>query len=140
MGLIFRPRQPRTFRHQPIYWDPKKEQLQRRIEQIRRELEAAEGSDTAAHSDSSTACDDTDRVHSTPREQVEADYGSGEAFRESLSESLYGGTRHLKKQRDRGIDNYARSGIILRSILTLILLGFIVWVLYYRQGPLFSFL
>ena len=137
MGLIYRPRQPRNFNHKPIYWDPKKEQLQRRIEQIRRELEAAEGSDTEAHTDSSTACDDTDRAR---KEQVEADYGSGEAFRESLSESLYGGTRHLKKQRDKGIDNYARSGIILRSILTLILLGFIVWVLYYRQGPLFSFL
>ena len=131
MGLIYRPRQPRSFRHQPIYWDPKKEQLQRRIEQIRRELEAAEGSDTEAHTDSNNKAHD---------KQVEADYGSGEAFRESLSESLYGGTRHLKKQRDRGIDNYARSGIILRSILTLILLGFIVWVLYYRQGPLFSFL
>ena len=137
MGLIFRPRQPRTFHHQPIYWDPKKEQLQRRIEQIRRELEAAEGSDTEAHTGTGTASDDTGRAH---REHVESDSGSGEAFRETLSESLYGGTRHLKKQRDRGIDNYARSGIILRCILTLILLGFIVWVLYYRQGPLFSFL
>ena len=131
MGLIFRPRQPRTFHHQPIYWDPKKEQLQRRIEQIRRELEAAEGSDTAGSSDD-TSKDDG--------KQVESAYGSGEEFRDTLSESLYGGTRHLKKQRDRGIDNYARSGIILRSILTLILLGFIVWVLYYRQGPLFSIL
>lgn len=133
MGLIFRPRQPRSFNHQPIYWDPKKEQLQRRIEQIRRELEAAEGSNAAGSSNDTNK--DLDK-------QVKADYdyGSGEAFRESLSESLYGGTRHLKKQRDRGIDNYARSGIILRSILTLILLGFIVWVLYYRQGPIFSFL
>ena len=131
MGLIYRPRQPRSFNHKPIYWDPKKEQLQRRIEQIRRELEAAEGSDTAGSSDGTSKEDG---------KQVESDYGSGEAFLESLSESLYGGTRHLKKQRDRGIDNYARSGIILRCILTLILLGFIVWVLYYRQGPLFSFL
>lgn len=131
MGLIFRPRKPRTFHHQPIYWDPKKEQLQRRIEQIRRELEASEGSDTAGSSDD-TSKDDG--------KQVESAYGSGEEFRDTLSESLYGGTRHLKKQRDRGIDNYARSGIILRCILMLILLGFIVWVLYYRQGPLFSIL
>ena len=129
MGLIYRPRQPRSFNHKPIYWDPKKEQLQRRIEQIRRELEAAEGSDSKGGSDD---------ANSTSSEPVTS--GSGEAFRESLSESLYGGTRHLKKQRDRGIDNYARSGIILRCILMLILLGFIVWVLYYRQGPLFSFL
>ena len=131
MGLIYRPRQPRSFNHKPIYWDPKKEQLQRRIEQIRRELEAAEGSDTAGGSDDTSKEDG---------KQVESAYGSGEEFRDTLSESLYGGTRHLKKQRDRGIDNYARSGIILRCILMLILLGFVVWVLYYRQGPLFSFL
>ena len=131
MGLIYRPRQPRSFNHKPIYWDPKKEQLQRRIEQIRRELEAAEGSDTAGSSDDTSKEDG---------KQVESAYGSGEEFRDTLSESLYGGTRHLKKQRDRGIDNYARSGIILRCILMLILLGFIVWVLYYRQGPLFSIL
>lgn len=126
MGLIFRPRRPRTFNHKPIYWDPKKERLQRRIEQIRRELDAESAADT----------DDTARAH----EDIETTRTSGEEIREALSESLYGGTRHLKKQHDRGIDNYARTGIILRSILILILLGFIVWVLYYRQGPLFSFL
>ncbi len=122
MGLIFRPRQPRHFNHIPIYWDPKKEQLKQRVEQIRLELGSNE-----SQVDLGTSKKLNDIVTHSP---------SAEDLRETLSNSLFSGTRHLKRQRDRGIDSYARTGIILRSILILLLLGFIVWVLYYRQGPL----
>lgn len=121
MALIFRPRNPRRFSHKPIYWDPKKEDLDRRVEQIRQEL-VARGEISAVDSVSGTTGDD---------DQDELSKG---VFEEQLSESMLSGARHLKKQRDKGIDNSSRSSLILRNILILLLLGFIIWILYYRGG------
>src|SRR3712207_9230428 len=92
MALIFRPRNPRRFSHRPIYWDPKKEDLDRRVEQIRQEL-VARGEISAVDSASGTTGDD---------DQDELSKG---VFEEQLSESMLSGARHLKKQRDKGIDN-----------------------------------
>lgn len=121
MALIFRPRNPRRFSHKPIYWDPKKEDLDRRVEQIRQEL-VARGEISAVDPASGTTGDD---------DQDELSKG---VFEEQLSESMLSGARHLKKQRDKGIDNSSRSSLILRNILILLLLGFIIWILYYRGG------
>ena len=121
MALIFRPRNPRRFSHKPIYWDPKKEDLDRRVEQIRQEL-VARGEISAVDPVSGTTGDD---------DQDELSKG---VFEEQLSESMLSGARHLKKQRDKGIDNSSRSSLILRNILILLLLGFIIWILYYRGG------
>ncbi len=38
MGLFFNIRKPRKFDHKPIYFDPDKEALEKRVEKIKREL------------------------------------------------------------------------------------------------------
>ncbi|MGL4292058.1 MAG: hypothetical protein ACRCSQ_00525 [Bacteroidales bacterium] len=38
MGLFFNVRKPRQFRHDPIYFDPKKEELEERIRKVKREM------------------------------------------------------------------------------------------------------
>ncbi len=39
MGLFFNVRKPRKFNHQPIYFDSRKEDLQERINKIKREMD-----------------------------------------------------------------------------------------------------
>lgn len=38
MGLFFNVRKPRQFRHDPIYFDPHKEELEERIRKVKREM------------------------------------------------------------------------------------------------------
>ncbi|MDR2791175.1 MAG: hypothetical protein LBB27_00305 [Tannerellaceae bacterium] len=40
MGVFsfYNMRKPRQFDHRPIYWDPKREEMQERVQRIRREL------------------------------------------------------------------------------------------------------
>ena len=38
MGLFFNVRKPRKFRHEPIFWDPEKEALDKRINKVKREI------------------------------------------------------------------------------------------------------
>lgn len=45
MGLFFNIRKPRKFEHKPIYLDPDKEALQKRVERIKRELGMTDGRD-----------------------------------------------------------------------------------------------
>lgn len=38
MGLFFNVRKPRKFHHDPIYFDPKKDELDERIRKVKREI------------------------------------------------------------------------------------------------------
>ena len=38
MGIFFNVRKPREFRHQPIYFDPRKDALDERIRNVKKEL------------------------------------------------------------------------------------------------------
>lgn len=35
---FYNTRRPRQFNHQPIYWDPKKEEMEKRVQRIKREI------------------------------------------------------------------------------------------------------
>ena len=40
MGILsfYNTRKPRQFEHKPIYWDPRKEEMEKRIQKVKREL------------------------------------------------------------------------------------------------------
>ncbi|MEG1616620.1 MAG: hypothetical protein RR202_06730 [Bacteroidales bacterium] len=38
MGLFYNVRKPRQFRHDPIYFDPRKEALEERVKKVKKEL------------------------------------------------------------------------------------------------------
>lgn len=112
---FFKPRRPRTFEHKPIYWDPRKEALDRRVERIRNELIASgelEGTPTELPEG------DEERLHYDTAERIRGRFLSG--------------TEHLQRQVDEGIDQYERSQRILRLILMLLGLGVVVWYFFLR--------
>ncbi|MDO5571084.1 MAG: hypothetical protein Q4F97_06410 [Bacteroidales bacterium] len=38
MGLFFNVRKPRQFRHEPIYFDPRKDALEERVKKVKKEM------------------------------------------------------------------------------------------------------
>ena len=38
MALFYNVRKPRQFEHKPIYWDPDKEELEKRVHRVKREM------------------------------------------------------------------------------------------------------
>lgn len=112
---FFKPRRPRTFQHKPIYWDPRKEALDKRVERVRNELIASgelEGTPTHEHQG------DEEEVYYNTSERIRGRFLSG--------------TEHLQRQADEGIDQFERSQRILKLILMLLGLGVVVWYFFFR--------
>lgn len=65
----------------------------------------------------------------TVNPSAEMDDLSGEHLRGTFVQ----GTRHLRRQQDRGINNADRARKSFRLILTLLLLGFVAWFFFFRN-------
>lgn len=118
MGIqsFFKQRRPRQFDHKPIYWDARREELDKRIARIRAELIASgEIEDTQSSAEESKVA---------RAEEQDA------AMKERIRIGLRQGTEHLQKQYDRGITSYDRVQRILRLILMLLVLVAISWLMY----------
>lgn len=126
MGILFRPRGPRSFQHVPIYWNPEKEALDKRIRGIKHQL-VEDGrllpSDENGDTDSlSLEEGESDLIPSVLDLDKE----------ETLRESFIKGTRHLRAQEKKGIDRTARLNATIRSLVILALLIFFSWLLFFR--------
>ena len=123
MGIqsFFKQRRPRQFEHKLIYWDPKREELAKRVERIRREMiEAGELEPDSAPEPTSEG---TSGSSSTP-----ANYDATEQSRGAFVHS----TRHLSRQHRRGITSADRSQRIIRLMIALLALGFAFWYFFIR--------
>ena len=136
--LSFRPRGPKSFRHQPIYWNPQKNELDKRINNIRRELiqegklsaQASEDSNEALYSPQAQEREEAFKkspiaglIKGTERE---------EDREERMHDAFVGGTKHLKRQEEKGVDAHGRLKGMMRSLLLVLLLGLLAYFLYFR--------
>ena len=123
MGIqsFFKQRRPRQFEHKLIYWDPKKEEIAKRVERIRREM--IEAGELDQDLDQGASSDATSGSSSTP-----ANYDATEQVRGAFMHSA----RHLSRQHRRGITSADRSQRIIRLMLALLILGFAFWYYFIR--------
>lgn len=118
MGFLFPKHKPRGFRHHPIYYDPEREALERRIARIKRELiEKGEISDD------------------TPLPEREEDLAVKDEpqWEEELHSALRSKMSHLPRQEARGVAGADRAGVVFRILLMLAFLVVIVWLLFFRR-------
>ncbi len=101
MALLpfYKQRKPRQFNHQPIYWDPRKEELQERERRIRREL---------------------------GMEKMD------EGYKPQIKGKFVEGTKHLRKSVEKGDDRRSREYKSFRLILILVVMGVILWILFFK--------
>lgn len=118
--IFYRQRKPRPFNHRPIYWDPQKEKLEKRVERIRSEMikngELPHDSGMGEYSPPPKSEEDSFRSRLSSAE-------------ENIRGSFVQGTRHLRSQYDRGENASARLQKIIKLIVLMIAAGVIVVVL-----------
>ena len=124
MGIqtFFKQRRPRQFEHKLIYWDPRKEELEKRVERIRQEMIAAGELDPQA----STSEVPTDGDQTAPLSP--STYDSSEQIRGAFIHSA----RHLSRQHKRGITSSDRDQRIIKLMLALMVLGLFFWYFFLR--------
>lgn len=112
---FYKQRRPRGFEHKPIYWDPRKEELNKRVERIKREL-IANGEIEGELEEATTETQDELPLatHSEARE-------------ERIRGAFRHGTEHLMRQHQRGIDSEERAKRMIKLMLVLLGLGFVLW-------------
>ena len=112
---FFRPRRPRSFDHKYIYWDARREALERRVERIHNELidkGEIEG----------------EKTHKFDGYDGSETYDSAKRIRGKF----VAGTQHLQKQIDAGIDRHERRLKMIRLMLMLMGFCFLVWYFIFR--------
>lgn len=117
---FYNQRRPRQFDHKPIYWDPEKERLEKRIQKVRKELEAA----GEIEADESSADNLSNSSKKKPTE-YSTDHIKG---------SFLDGTSHLRRQKERGIGRYERQKKNIKLIIILIGLAVLAWILFFREN------
>jgi hypothetical protein len=124
MGIqtFFKQRRPRQFEHKLIYWDPRKEELEKRVERIRQEMIAAGELDPQAP----TSEVPTDGDQTAPLSP--STYDSSEQIRGAFIHSA----RHLSRQHKRGITSSDRDQRIIKLMLALMVLGLFFWYFFLR--------
>lgn len=112
---FFRPRRPRTFQHQYIYHDPRKEAQARRHERIRNELI------------------DSGEIEGEKTHLFDG-YQEGEAYSSSkrIRGKFVSGTQHLQKQVESGLTRHDRRIKMIRLMLMLLGFCFMVWYFFFR--------
>ena len=125
MGIqsFFKQRRPRQFEHKLIYWDPRKEELEKRVERIRQEM-IASGELSAEEAD--RAIEEMRQQASSPTEPSQ--YDSSAHLRGTFVRS----TGHLQRQHRRGITSSDRDRKTIRLMLALLVLGFAFWYFFIR--------
>lgn len=107
LGSFYKQRKPRSFDHKPIYYDQRNDELQKRIDRIRREVEMEE---TEKNGQSST------RDYSDYRPQIRGTFAEG--------------TQHLRGRQLQGETQSTRSGRTLRMLALLIAICALSWLVY----------
>jgi len=102
MFSYYHVRKPRQFDHKPIYWDPHKEEMEKRLQRIKRELGQSEPL--------------------TPEE-------SKEEYNEEIKNAFHEGTSHLKRSKEKGNNPRTREYKNVKLILALVVLAVILWYL-----------
>ena len=130
MGVqsFFKQRRPRQFEHKLIYWDPRREELQKRVARVRQEL-VASGELSAEEAQRRTAAEEAlptgaDRMLPDSAEH----YDPSSQVRGSFMRS----TQHLQRQHERGLTAADRDRRTIRLMLGLLLLGFAFWYFFLR--------
>ena len=124
MGIqtFFKQRRPRQFEHKLIYWDPRKEELEKRVERIRQEMIAAGELDPQAPTSEVPTDGGQTASPST------STYDSSEQIRGAFIHSA----RHLSRQHKRGITSSDRDQRIIKLMLALMVLGLFFWYFFLR--------
>ena len=124
MGIqtFFKQRRPRQFDHKLIYWDPRKEELEKRVERIRQEMIAA----GELNPQVPTSEVPTDGGQTAPLSP--STYDSSEQIRGAFIHSA----RHLSRQHKRGITSSDRDQRIIKLMLALMVLGLFFWYFFLR--------
>ncbi len=132
MAFFYRPRLPKRFDPKPIYWDPKKEALNKRIDSIRQEL-VQEGKLSENLAPSSLYSQHSQEVETQRDPTLKALLEDTSLDREeAIHKAFIKGTRHLQRQEKKGIDRAARRNSIMRSLVVLLLLCIAAWLLFFR--------
>ena len=123
MGIqsFFKQRRPRQFEHKLIYWDPRKEELEKRIARVREEM-IASGELSPEEAD--------EAAEAMRREEMPQDVGYNPTS--SLRGTFIHSTEHLQRQRRRGITAQDRDRKSVRLMLALLALGFSFWYFFIR--------
>ena len=130
MGVqsFFKQRRPRQFEHKLIYWDPRREELQKRVARVRQEL-VASGELTAEEAQRRTA---DEEALSTDEDQMLPDSAEHYDPSSQVRGSFMRSTQHLQHQHERGLTAADRDRRTIRLMLGLLLLGFAFWYFFLR--------
>lgn len=120
MALFAKTNKPRKFHYTPIYHDPRKAALQRRTEEIRDEL-IDQGELEATEEDLKR------------REKQQESQRAEERIRDKMHSAFRHGMSHLPAQESKGKAGSGRRDEFFRLIIMLVLLGLVVWFLYFRH-------
>lgn len=97
---FYNPRHPRQFDHKPIYWDPHKEEIDKRVRKIKREMGMDDGQESL------------------------------EEYKTEIKGSFVEGTSHLKRSIDRGDESRSRNTRNVRLAVIIAVLFVIFWYLF----------
>ena len=136
MGLFFffNNQRTRRFEHKPIYWNQEREALEERVARIRKELEEK----GEISPDKNGELYNTETLLGKQIAEHEAKKGAQTEehrtqFADELPSSMLQNMRHLSQQEEKGISGRGRINEILKILLVLLVLGVLVWFLYYKQ-------
>ncbi|KGL55013.1 hypothetical protein HQ50_08000 [Porphyromonas sp. COT-052 OH4946] len=107
LGSFYKQRKPRSFDHKPIYYDQRRDELEKRIERIRREVEQEQ-----AEQDGQSSSRDYSGYH--PR----------------IRGTFVEGTQHLKERQLQGETQSTRSGRTLRTLALLVAVCLLSWLVF----------
>ena len=136
MGLFFffNNQRTRRFEHKPIYWNQEREALEERVARIRKELEEKGEISPDKEVDlynTETLLGKQIAEHEA-KKKVQAEEHRTQ-FADELHSSMLQNMRHLSQQEEKGISGRGRINEILKILLVLLVLGVLVWFLYYKQ-------
>ncbi len=129
--FFFNNKRIRKFEHKPIYWNPEREALEDRVARIRKELEESGEIDTNKkvelyNSETLLGKQLIERQECVKSEEQHTQFS--EEFRASMLQNM----SHLSQQEQKGISGSGRINEILKILVVLLVLGVVVWYLYYR--------
>ncbi|MFC2771871.1 MAG: hypothetical protein ACFN4F_07230 [Porphyromonas endodontalis] len=136
MGLFFffNNQRARRFEHKPIYWNQEREALEERVARIRKELEEKGEISPDKEVDlynTETLLGKQIAEHEAKKKAQTEEHRT--QFADELHSSMLQNMRHLSQQEEKGISGRGRINEILKILLVLLVLGVLVWFLYYKQ-------
>lgn len=124
----------RRFEHKPIYWNKEREALEDRVARIRKELEEKGEISPDKELDlynTETLLGKQIAEHQAQKEMQTEEHRTH--FADELHSSMLQNMRHLSQQEEKGISGSGRLNEVLKILVVLLVLGVLVWFLYYKQ-------